>query len=346
MLPKLLLIFLVLIGIGVLVFRLSGSGAEVSRRTHFFINPFKEVFDITLPGDNATTSGINPFFFPSTPEIPLDEINKDGLPASYFDAVSEKYTATGNDLTGAEEEYDVLQRRIVDAQNFGAPSPYRGLVGITESYGGIAADEASLEYIVLAAAPENTAPVSLEGWSLQSTRSRERYYIPAGSRSFTMGRVSDVERVALNPGERAIVGSGSSPVGVSFRENLCTGYLGQFQTFLPTLDFRCPTAENEVLSEPATARTSDPTCVEFASSIPRCSFFVGEPPHGVSTQCYSFIRNSLTYNGCVARHGWRPSFASDTWRLFLGRSKELWQNDTDVIRLFDKEGRTVDSWSY
>ena len=61
---------------------------------------------------------------------------------------------------------------------------------------------------------------------------------------------------------------------------------------------------------------------------------------------YAFIRNSLTYNGCAARHSWRPSFSGDTWRIFFGAPSELWSNSHDVIRLLDNEGRVVDVWSY
>lgn len=342
MLPKLLLLFLLLIAVGVLVFRLSGSGDEVSRRTQFFTNPFSDPFAFTIAEDGSTTSAEMAFAIPATPG---DVEDTDALPNSYFDIAGESY-AKNDELVGIEEEYDILKRRIVDAQNFGDPSPYRGLVGIIDSYGGVSADEAALEYIVIAASSENTAPISMSGWSIQGIRDRGRYYIPSSTRSFVMGRVSDVAAVSLNPGERAIINSGTSPVGASFLENLCTGYLGQFQTFLPSLDERCPSAENEVLSEPATARTADPTCVQFAESIPRCQFFVGEPPHGVTSQCYSFIRNSLTYNGCVARHSWRPSFRGDTWHLFLNQPQSIWQDDTDLIRLLDAQGRVVDTWSY
>ena len=347
MLPKLLLLFLVLVGIGILVFRLSSSGAEISRRAQFFTNPFSDIFKFTIPDGKATTSDGVPFPFPAVPgsDLPDNEI-LDNYPESSADSFDAKEDASVNDLVRTEEEYDAIKRRVIEAQNFGTPSPYRGLVSIADSYGGVSADDSSLEYIVLASAPDNTAPISLNGWSLQSVRNRTRHYIPAGARQFIMGSVPEVAPVSLKPGERAIVGSGQSPVGTSFLENLCSGYLGQFQTFVPSLDERCPTPESEILSEPVTSRTNDPSCVDFAALIPRCNFYMGEPTQDISSQCYSFIRNSLTYNGCVARHRWRPSFLGDTWRIFFGESRELWKNDTDVIRLFDKEGRTVDAWSY
>jgi len=189
------------------------------------------------------------------------------------------------------------------------------------------------------------APVSITGWSLQSLYGHTRVVIPNGTRTFTMGQVSPATAISLNPGDDAVVATGVSPVGVSFKENLCTGYLGQFQTFLPSLEDRCPSAESEVLSEPATSRTADPACVAYARSLSSCRFPFGDPPT-VSNLCYAFIRNSLTYNSCVTRHSWRPSFSGSSWRVFLNQSKELWQADHDVVRLLDAQGRTVDVWTY
>lgn len=333
-----LLLFLVLIGIGVLVFRLSGSGAEISRRTNFFSNPFTLLFEPNGSGTTTPPNGM-PFPYPDSPEIPLDD-------ALGSDSDNANVASTRVELAAIEGEYDTLNRRILDAKDFGSPSPYRGLVYIDESYGGVSADEPALEYVILTADAENGAPISISGWSLQSIVQHTRAYIPQGARVLTAHRVPNIAAMQLDPGNRAIISSGHSPVGVSFKENLCTGYLGQFQTFVPSLEERCPTPEKEVSSEPATARTNDPYCVSFANSIPQCHFYVGEPPQNVTPPCFSFVRNELTFAGCTARHSWRPSYLGDTWRIFLGEEHELWSGDHDSIRLLDASGRTVDVWTY
>lgn len=345
MLQKLLLLLLVLIGIGVLVFRLSDAGGEIARRKSFFENPFTILFEQTLSDSASSTFADKILFpFPATPETSIDDglgERRADLSVSTFENIS-----TREELTAIEEEYDTLDRRIKEAQIFGNPSPYRGLVRIDESYGGVSANDPALEYVILTANAGNSAPLSLTGWSLQSVTNNTRIYLPQGARALVAHKIPTLADVYLNPGERAIVTSGMSPVGVSFRENMCTGYLSQFQTFIPSLEERCPTAESEVLSEPDTTRTNDPHCVAFAEHIPRCRFYVGEPPQNVTAQCYSFVRNMLTYAGCAIRNGWRPSYGSDTWRLFMGEPYELWNSEHDVVRLFDREGRTVDVWTY
>ncbi len=340
MFQRLLLVLLIIVGIGLLVWRFSDSGAEIARRKQFFTNPFTVLFDATH-GSTTPTVGVFPFPAVATLQNPtLDTALSDdtyNTPRRAADITDE--------LTDIEQQYDTLTARIVDAKQFGDPSPYRGLITIADSYSGAEADDPALEHITLVAHSGNTAPVSITGWSLQSLYGHTRVMIPNGTRTFAMGQVSLTAPIALDPGDRAVVTTGASPVGLSFKENLCTGYLGQFQTFVPSLEERCPSAESEVLAEPATSRAADPACVAYARTLSSCRFPFGDPPD-VSSLCYAFIRNSLTYSGCVARHSWRPSFNKGEWRIFLNQSRELWQGDHDVVRLLDAQGRTVDVWSY
>lgn len=344
MFQRLLLVFLLIVGIGILIFRLSDAGDEIARRKQFFSNPFTVLMEQTRDLTSGTTTA-SKFPFPATPDavghlspdVPIDGDYSNGSTMYSGDPESE--------LLEIEREYDDLKVRIAEAQQFGNPSPYRGLVRIADSYSGTSANEPSLEYIVLRAGTGNTAPAAITGWSLQSVYTNSRFYIPAGAKNFVMGGLPELDSVLLDPGEDAVISTGVSPTGVSFKENLCTGYLGQFQTFVPSLGERCPSAEQEAMSEPATTRTADPACVAYARSLSTCRFPFGEPPD-VTPYCYAFVRNALTYNGCVERHRWRPSFGGNTWRLFLESPREIWKQDHDVIRLLDREGRIVDVWAY
>ena len=342
MFQRLLLAFLLIVGIGILIFRFSGTGGEIERRKQFFSNPFTILFEQTR-NLTSSTSTVNKFPFPATPDA-TGYLGPD-VPIDGYDTGDIYPSDPESELMEIEREYDDLAVRIAEAKQFGNPSPYRGLVRIADSYSGTSADQPALEYISLEAHSGNTAPVAVTGWSLQSVSANTRFYIPAGAKNFVMGKVPEVASVWLDPGEDAVVSSGVSPTGVSFKENLCTGYLGQFQTFVPSLGERCPGAEQEVMSEPATTRTADPACVAYARSLSTCRFPFGDPPD-VSAYCYAFIRNALTYNGCVERHRWRPSFGGDTWRLFLESPREIWKQGHDVIRLLDREGRIVDVWAY
>src|SRR3989344_2077555 len=90
------------------------------------------------------------------------------------------------------------------------------------------------EYLELDAR-EGISAVSLTGWSLQSMVSGVRIPIPGAATPFIIGIVNQLPPVVLAPGQTALVVTGASPVGVSFRENRCTGFLEQVQSFDPAL---------------------------------------------------------------------------------------------------------------
>ena len=160
-----------------------------------------------------------------------------------------------------------------------------------------------------------------------------------------MGAVNVEDVIALVAGERAIVATGISPVGVSFRENSCTGYLDQFQGFSPAMSRNCPSPEDILPLTEENLRAYGEGCFDYIRELPACTTPLS-PPSYISGQCAAYLQNNLSYNGCMNMNRWRPSFAGDTWRIFLNARGELWGNSHDVIRLLDSEARTVDVISY
>ncbi len=78
----------------------------------------------------------------------------------------------------------------------------------------------------------------------------------------------------------------------------------------------------------------------------------------LTSSCFSFIDNYLTYNGCVASHQYDTNFWGNTWRIFLNRPDithghtntrdygELWKQTREGIKLLDQNGLTVDEYIY
>lgn len=250
-------------------------------------------------------------------------------------------------LLAAEEEFDRLQKAAEDARNFGEPSPFKDSVYITYISSGLEDVAPTLEFLRLEASLGNTAPVSITGWSVQSLVSGKRAYLPRGVRTLHTGTVNNLDSISLDPGNNVIMTTGSSPVGVSFRENSCTGYLDQFQTFVPALDtFSCPRPGDQISATVENLQTYGDDCVSFVSRLDSCTLYTGPFYANITSQCRSFIQNALTYNGCVQTYQWRPSFVGDTWRVYLNQSDALWRPTHDVIRLLDAQGKTVDVRSY
>lgn len=246
-------------------------------------------------------------------------------------------------LTETQAEYDEILKKMEEAKTFGEPSPFRGQV--TLSQGNAMENAPSTEHVVLEAGWNNTAPVDISGWSLQSALTGIRGHIPRGASLFVLGAVNEQKDIYLDPGASAIVTSGQSPLGTSLRENLCTGYLGGLQTFVPSLSRSCPTPSESLPLTPENLNRYGDPCYDFVQTLPHCTFPL-EVPENISPACHIFLSNNLSYNGCVQNYRHQSDFARDSWRIYLNAQGELWRNSHDIIRLLDAQGRTVDVVSY
>lgn len=243
-------------------------------------------------------------------------------------------------LAQLQEQYDALQRQAQDPRAKGAPSPYAGSVSLSAAG---AAESGADEYVELSA--RSGGAVDISGWILESALTGKRAVIPSAAQPYILGLVNRVAPVMLEAGHTAYVATGPSPIGISFQENMCTGYLAQTQHFTPSLANACP-SPSQVL--PATAENMQRygiDCIDFVSGIPQCTVLTALPA-SLSPACRTYIANALSYNGCVSANQTRPLFERDTWRLYLGISGDLWHDRHDVIRLLDASGRIVDAVSY
>lgn len=254
---------------------------------------------------------------------------------------------TNEDLFGGshEDEPSTGASATSTAGNLGTPSPFFRRVRIV---GGLSYPKATLpgeEYILIEAEAYNTTPLSLEGWSVQSAVSGERSKIPGAAARFALGSVNTGTPITLNPGASAYLVSGASPVGISFQENMCTGYLSQFQAFAPALPLSCPSPSSELRLSAENLSRYGEECFTVIERLPTCHF-----PADVPSTAYPVCRTALqaifSYNGCKERHLDDPAFDSGIWRVYLASPVEIWRNQHDAIRLLDAAGQVVDVYVY
>ncbi|MDP1625351.1 MAG: hypothetical protein Q8L64_06360 [bacterium] len=141
----------------------------------------------------------------------------------------------------------------------------------------------------------------------------------------------------------AIVSTGKSPIGTSFRVNMCTGYLGQFQSYVPALAQECPSPAAKLV---AYGLGNDASCKAFVEKLPKCRAYNGSYPSNISAACRAFVSGELSYNSCVAKHQDSVGFYKDEWRLFLEEKDELWKQKGEIIRLHDRTGNAIDAVTY
>lgn len=225
----------------------------------------------------------------------------------------------------------------------GEPSPYANDVIIVNN----AASESdpAKEYLQIEVLGSREGPVALGGWAIESAVTGVRVPLPAAAPEFLQGAAAAIEAAALFPGDSAIVTSGTSPVGASFRENICTGYLARGRAFEPAISPACPYASEALAQNSANIRAYGESCFDYLSGLGACET-PRSLPSSLSQSCRSFIASRISYDGCVSLYRDRAGFALPEWRLYLGSPTGLWRDSHDVIRLLDGSGRIVDTLTY
>lgn len=236
---------------------------------------------------------------------------------------------------------DSLWARDGSADAYGETSPYTGDVNISSGSGGPSQTEASQEYVAIRVA-SGAGSVNVTGWRIMSMESGASVTIPQAQPIAQQAGSADV---VLAPGGEAFISTGSSPIGASFRENACIGYIANRYQFSPALGgSSCPAPADELGAFFEGDGAAYNECREAVRGFARCE--VPTAPSGISSRCRSFIQERLNYPGCVRVHQDDAEFFGDTWRVYLGQRTELWRTDNETLRLVDREGRTVDVYAY
>jgi hypothetical protein len=204
-------------------------------------------------------------------------------------------------------------------------------------------DEADKEYIRIVSSERADASVLISGLTLEGRAYGTAILIPQATELAVLGESPTKTNVSLPPGGRALIATARSPIGTSFRVNMCTGYLDQFQNYTPDLRKECPSPEDELKD---TELTGEKACVDFVKSLPRCRIYQGGFPSDLSSACKVFVTEKLNYNSCVASHKRDTSFYSNEWRIFLDRSREIWAQKNEIVKLFDPKGKIIDAITY
>jgi hypothetical protein len=196
------------------------------------------------------------------------------------------------------------------------------------------------EYLVITVTQQNLSGIDITNWKLRNSRG-EVALIGKGTTLPATGKVNPVAPIKINGGDILTVSSGRSPIGVSFLMNSCALYLEQFQDFIPPIKDLCPDATNE-----KSFFSLDGTCQVFINQLPKCEMNTKALPAEITSSCKSFMNAHVSYNGCVSSHKNDNNFNTNEWKIFLGRSSEMWAQPNDTITLLDADGKTIDQVKY
>ena len=218
----------------------------------------------------------------------------------------------------------------------GPSSSYKGKINL--SVWNAKETDPQNEYIEIRAYSD-IKPISVSDWTIEDQRG-SKFSLGRGANLFFLSQVNNQDPVILAPNGVIIVTTGRSPVGASFRLNLCTGYFNQFQNFTPSLSQECPRIDEKDIPQ-----SFPSACVDFIRSLSSCRMPVNTIPAAVGNDCTLFINEKINYNGCVAAYKNENNFYRNEWRVYLNRDKEIWATRGTII-LRDQDGKVVDEESY
>lgn len=247
-----------------------------------------------------------------------------------------------NDPQSIEREIEKISAEIKKAQDAAVASPYKGL--ITLRVGNWYGNTASSEYLKLVASRDLQGKVLITGWSVRSAITYKNAQIGKAAPLPFTDQTNQEDPIFISAGDTVYINTGRSPIGISFKTNLCTGYFGQFQEFTPQLSTDCPRVVDE--KHPNIANDFLDACEDYLSGMASCKIQVGSLPQSIGPDCNSFISTKINYPTCLLNHKNDFGFYKPEWRVFLKQDTRLWKDRREVIQLFDNKGKIVDTVSY
>lgn len=314
--------FIILLALGVLWVFSGGPDRESAKNP--FINP-------PSPISSGKTYGIGFFSGREADASATNTGKQKGSIEIQLETIAEE-------TTKVKEELEKIQEKA-------SSSEYSSLISFSK--GSATATTPDKEYLQISLSKTAKNKVIITGWEIKSLISGVSVKIGEASWLPRLGGTNTKNTIVLSPGEKIIITTGRSPIGVSFRINICSGYFEQFQNFYPSLKTECPDPYGDIdekyLSGP---NVYNDACLDFIDRLRRCNVYTGQLPLDMQSQCQDFVTKKVNYNSCIDTHKNDESFYRNEWRVYLSRDAELWKSKREVIELLDGFGKTVGTVTY
>ena len=253
------------------------------------------------------------------------------------------------------EEYDLEQGgsytfyvRAKNEQGYYDPSPasLTFQIGVSSYYQKVEIDDvypdednSRNDYIVLK--NESDQIINITNWTIET--SKDTITIPKAIKKLTYPYSENSDsNIELSSDNEAIISASLSPIGKNFQVNSCTGYLDLYSQFYLPLDSDCPDMSESVYDHLGSE------CQEYIADLNGCEIinFSGTSGSTLNGLCTNFLNEHFSYGGCYDDYNQDADFLKDEWRIFLNKSIDVFDNDSDTIILKDANGFVVDEYSY
>lgn len=245
-----------------------------------------------------------------------------------------------------EDLYDELweiEQALDKAKRRGPVSRYANDVSFSKPYSYSYKNSPDREYLSITV-NRDSGPINISRWYVESYVTDKRAAVPDGVPVYKDGStINHTKSVVLEPGQRAFLITGESPLKDSFQENSCIGYVTKDKSFYPNVTASCE-SPIELMERYGDIELDDDSCYDFVRRIGRCETIEEDDPRikNLSGKCERFIENTYNYRGCVDMFGSRTEFDDvNDWYLYFERSERLWRDKREIIRLMDEYDEVI-----
>ena len=187
--------------------------------------------------------------------------------------------------------------------------------------------------------------VNITGWKLQGEIGAVE--IPFGIKTVFPGGISvPSDPITVTSKDTVYLTEEKSPFGrkISFRPNICFGYLRHFYTFPLSVPSSCP--DKPVERELRFFREQCQDFILHDINFSTCTVPGHASNAAVATdsECLSYIENHFTYSACFQIHKDDENFIKNQWHIYMERDFTRAKHDT--IQLLDNNGLLVDTFLY
>lgn len=231
-----------------------------------------------------------------------------------------------------------IQNEVAKKEIQANPSHLKGL--LTFEQGNTWSEDPSQEYLVINVSPSAKSKILLTGVEPKSAVTGAGVPIGKGVYRYGFSRSEVEDPIYVNPGDKVYVVSGTSPIGLSFRLNKCSGYLTQSHIFSPPLNTSCPAPNRGNL--PAIPIKWREACYDYLEGLPSCYMPINNLPDNVGPECVGYAATEISYSKCVENHQNDKDFYLNEWRVYLNRNEDTWLPRRELIKLLDQNKKTID----
>lgn len=249
---------------------------------------------------------------------------------------NDQLRAIQKELTLVQKEIKEIESQVRKLEEAQYISPYYGRVKVSLRKASGIDPNTEIITIKYLRATADAPRLPLSTFTLANAYG-EKFSIPGATPAPMPGASNEKAPLLLYPGETVIIVTGSSPNGLSFQTNSCTGYFSKGTRFNPGLAVACPTLISE-----AWATKLHPSCRDYISRIGRCQ--IPTIPTNLRPECQEAIAEHASYNACFNAHKNDPDFYKGEWRVFLNRNEPIFSYKYEEAALLDANGKYV--WYY